>query len=88
MPICQAAAVTGGSFSDSFLASTVPSAKPIAPHSAMMMPGILAALALKPLPPRIEASPANAITSAIVRSSVGRSPSTGQASIAAHTGMV
>jgi len=53
-----------------------------------MMPGILAALAPKPLPPKSVASPANAITSAIVRNTVGRSPSTGQASIAAHTGMV
>ena len=56
--------------------------------SAIMMPGSFAALAAKPLPPMIAASPANAITSAIVRNSVGRSPSTGQASIEAQTGMV
>jgi hypothetical protein len=36
----------------------------------------------------IEASPANAITSAMVRSSVGRSPSTGQAMSEAQTGIV
>ena len=87
-PICQAAAVIGGSLNGSFFASTVPSAKPTAPASAMMMPGSLAALAVKPLPPMIAARPANAITSASVRNSVGRSPSTGQASIEAQTGMV
>ena len=52
------------------------------------MPGSLAAVALKPLPPMMAANPANAITSATVRSTVGRSPSTGQANSEAHTGMV
>ncbi len=78
----------GGRCSGYFLASTVPSAKPMAPPSAMRIPGSFAALAVRPLPPMIAASPAKAMTSAIVRSSVGRSPSTGQASIAAQTGMV
>ena len=78
----------GGRWIGHFLESTVPTAKPIAPTSAMMIPGSLASLAAMPLPPMIEASPANAITSASVRSSVGRSPSTGQAISEAQTGMV
>ena len=88
MPICQAAAVTGGSLIGSLLASTVPSAKPMAPPSAIRIPGSFSTLASKPLPPMMAARPANAITSEIVRSKVGRSPSTGQASIDAQTGMV
>ena len=67
---------------------TVPTPKAIEPASAMMMPGNFAALAEMPLPPMIAASPAKAITSAIVRNSVGRSPSTGQARSEAQTGMV
>ena len=78
----------GGNCSGSFFASTVPSAKPIEPPSAIRMPGSFAALAAMPLPPMIAARPANAITSAITRSSVSRSPSTGHASSEAHTGMV
>jgi len=52
------------------------------------MPGSLAPLAAMPLPPRMVARPADAITSASVRSTVGRSPSTGQANSEAQTGMV
>ena len=52
------------------------------------MPGSFSVVAVMPLPPMMAASPANAITSATVRSTVGRSPSTGQASSEAHTGMV
>jgi len=88
MPICQAAAVTGGSRIGSFLASTVPTANAKAPPSAIRIPGSLAMLALNPLPPMMAARPANAITSASVRSTVGRSPSTGQAMSEAQTGMV
>ena len=88
MPICQAAAGIGGITSGYFFASTVPSANPMAPPSAMRMPGSFSLLADIPLPPMIAASPANAITSAMVRSNVGRSPSTGQANNEAHTGMV
>src|SRR5437879_3552464 len=69
-------------------ADPVPSAKPAAPASAMTMPGRFASLAAKPLPPMIEARPAKAITSAMVRSSVGRSSSAGQAISEAQTGMV
>ena len=87
-PICQAAAGIGGSGTGNRLDSTVPSAKPIAPVSAIAMPGSFSAVAEMPLPPMMAASPANAITSATVRSHVGRSPSTGQASSEAHTGMV
>ena len=53
-----------------------------------MIPGSFAMLAANPLPPMIAAKPANAITSDITRSRFGRSPSTGQASIEAQTGMV
>jgi len=88
IPICQAAAGIGGRWIGSFFASTVPSAKPNAPVSAIRMPGSLASLAVRPLPPMMVASPANAMTSASVRNNVGRSPSTGQASIEAQTGMV
>ena len=52
------------------------------------MPGSFSVVAVMPLPPMMVASPANAITSATVRSTVGRSPSTGQAISEAHTGMV
>jgi hypothetical protein len=41
-----------------------------------------------PLPPMMEARPAKAITSASVRDKVGRSPSAGQASSEAQTGIV
>ena len=78
----------GGNCSGSFLASTVPSANPIEPASAMMIPGSFSALALMPLAPMIAASPANAITSASTRSHVMRSPSTNHASSEAQTGMV
>ena len=88
MPICQAAAVNGGKCSGSFFASTVPSAKPTAPPSAMTMPGSFDRLAAMPLPPMMAASPANAITSATTRNRFGRSPSIGQASSEAQTGMV
>ena len=54
----------------------------------MMMPGSFSALAAMPLPPMIEPSPMKAITSDSVRSTVGRSPSTGQAMIEAQTGIV
>ena len=87
-PICQAAAGIGGSGTGNFFASTVPSAKPSAPQSAITMPGSFSVVAVMPLPPMMAASPANAITSATVRRTVGRSPSTGQASSEAHTGMV
>ena len=60
----------------------------MAPPSAINIPGTFSTLALKPLPPMMTARPANAITSEIVRNNVGRSPSTGQASIEAQTGMV
>ncbi len=53
-----------------------------------MMPGSFSMVAARPLPPMMADSPANAITSASARIGVGRSPSTGQASAAAHTGMV
>ena len=66
----------------------MPSAKPIEPHSAITIPGSLAADAVTPLPPMIAANPANAITSETVRNKVGRSPSTGQANSEAQTGMV
>ena len=56
-PICQAAAVSGGSLSGGLFDSTVPMAKPNAPASARMMPGSLAALAAKPWPPMMAASP-------------------------------
>ena len=88
IPICQAAAGIGGSRIGQRLASTVPIAKPNEPQSAMMIPGSLAMLAAKPLPPMIAAKPATAISSASARSSVGRSLSTGQARIEAQTGMV
>ncbi len=64
------------------------SAKPIAPPSAIMIPGSFDRLAATPLPPMMAASPANAITSATTRSRFGRSPRIGQASSDAHTGMV
>ena len=54
----------------------------------MMIPGSFSMLAASPLPPMIEARPANAMTSEITRSRLGRSPSTGQASIEAQIGMV
>jgi hypothetical protein len=54
----------------------------------MTMPGSFARLAESPLAPMIAASPANAMTSAISRSTVGRSPSTGQARITVQTGKV
>ena len=88
IPICQAAADSGGRLSGSFFAITVPTAKPTAPASAMMIPGSFSTLAASPLPPMIEARPANAMTSEITRSRLGRSPSTGQASIEAQIGMV
>ncbi len=88
IPICQAAAVSGGRLSGSFFASTVPTAKPIAPASAMMIPGSFSTLAAKPLPPMMAASPANAMTSEITRNRFGRSPRIGQARIEAQTGMV
>jgi len=88
IPICQAAAESGGKASGNFLARTVPTAKPTAPPSAITIPGILALLAAKPLPPMMAASPANAITSEITRNRFGRSPRIGQARIEAQTGMV
>ena len=60
--------MTGGRWIGYFFENTVPTAKPIAPHSAMMMPGSFSALAAMPLPPMIEARPAKAITSPSVRS--------------------
>ena len=54
----------------------------------MTMPGSFAMLADRPLAPMIAASPANAMTSAMSRSKVGRSPRTGQAKITVQTGMV
>ena len=56
-PICQAAAVSGGRSSGNCLASTVPSAKPIAPPSAIRIPGSFAMLAAKPLPPMMRGEP-------------------------------
>jgi hypothetical protein len=70
------------------LAITVPTAKPNAPPSAMMIPGSFVTLAARPLPPMMAARPANAMTSEMTRSRFGRSPSTGQASSEAHIGMV
>ena len=88
IPICQAAAESGGKLSGSFFASTVPTAKPKAPPSAMTIPGIFAALAANPLPPMIAARPANAMTSEMTRRRFGRSPRIGHASSEAHIGMV
>ena len=87
-PTCQAAAESGGKCSGYFLVSTVPMAKPIEPPSAISMPGSFSRLAANPLPPRMAANPANAITSEITRSRFGRSPSTGQASSEAQIGRV
>ena len=87
-PICQAAPGIGDIDSGSRFDSTVPSANPNEPASAINIPGSLAADAEMPLPPMIAARPAKAITSAMLRSQVGRSPSTGQASSEAQTGMV
>src|SRR6516165_4741249 len=63
-------------------------AKPTEPVSASKTPGNFAMLADMPPAPNNEARPANAMTSAVTRSSVKRSPSSGQASSAVHTGIV
>ncbi len=70
-----------------YLVSTVPSPTQIAPASANRMPGSLPTLASMPPPPISAAIPASATASASARGIDTRSPSTGQATSATHTGI-
>ena len=86
MPICQAASEVGGICSGKCLVSTVPSPTQIAPASAMARPGSLPMPASMLLPPIRMKMPPSATISATARAGDSRSPRTGQASSATHTG--
>ncbi|MGY4216712.1 hypothetical protein ACVMFB_003211 [Bradyrhizobium sp. USDA 4522] len=84
---CQAASDSGGIASLNDLVITVPSPTQSAPASANRIPGSLPRLVSMPPPPISAAIPASATASASARGSDTRSPSTGQATSATHTGI-
>ena len=87
-PICQAAAGIGDILSGSLFDSTVPSAKPIEPPSAIKIPGSLAADGRKAVAAHDRGEARERHHQRDRAQQVGRSPSTGQASSEAQTGMV
>ena len=88
MLTCHATSATGGSGIGRRLAITVPKAKSPAAESARAMPGRLLASRLRPAPPTRITTPQIPRTIAAICRELGRSPTIGQASNVAQTGIV